>query len=766
MDILQGSLQRQSGVVTGYTTDPHQLQPGYQIQITHAVASEVGTGIASIVIDNENAPGIALVTVNLPSGATATGLVPGISVAITGVQPVSVGGTISSIVRSGQQVTVVMSGPTGLAPGALLTVNAGSGSTFNGAGILVVSVSTSTAGNTGDTFTYSQVDVDLAGPTGGTVSINWPIPNTPTPEFFEIIGIPSNDSFQIAVNYPDSPSGGWTTGRVTYAWNGTFQVQAIFDPVTPGGTDYLGFTYQQYGPDATAAADSTGTIIATPVGQAAPGQRQMVVFFQDRQGGITGISPPVDFVSNGSQYLSVADLPIGPPGTAARGVAFTGAQGAFFYYIPSTPQVNGQIVGTPTLINDNTTTAAIFDFSDTTLFQQNSAAQSGAISVQGNNLQNQIVLDGALGFGAYASRLMTWGQRSYIQPGGGGGGLLNMGFDGGYLANSPTLPLGWDTSANVGGALANGHFGQIWNISVVPGGAKGKLSQSIYQTANGTPIATGSTLYRLRGWFKLSAAAADLTFTSTISSASTSFTSTATISGALMPHGATGAFLEAEFSAAMPDAIPSDLLLTISAASSATTVILSVDDLFLPYAETPYFEDIYCAYSGNPTGFDGVSGILGPINDTHAVTNMGVRGSILAMLTKDPGGRLHVTEDNGVTEPSGWTVNERDTNCGALSAFCLTLSQGDDSTGSGGEEWLAWASSSGMRIWGGGTVMKISEEIQPNWSGLVTANDTSRNFPGINPAAVTSAASANCCLTTAAIPAGFAALITERSLVP
>lgn len=722
MEIAQGSLQRQSGVVTGITDDPHQLQVGYQVQISNALASEVGTGIASIVINNESAPGIATVTVTLDSGVTSHGLIPGLYVSMTGVKPVTVGGTISSISRAAQKVVVVMSAGTGLVPGAIVTINT-SGTTFDGI-FTVVDVSTST--NAGDTFTYLQVDVDLAGPSGGIVGLNWPITQTATPTFFKVIGVPSPTSFQVPINWAD---GTWTTGTVTYAWDGTFFVQSVFDPVTPGGTDYIGFTYQQYGPDATASPVS-GPIIATPVGQASPGQHQMVVFFQDRQGGITAISPAVNFVANGGQYLSVDNLPIGPPGTVARGVCFTGAQGAFFFYIPSTPQVNGQIVGTATLVNDNTTTARVFDFSDNTLYR------SLGISIQGNNLANQIVLDGALGFGYYASRLVTWGQRSYIQPGGGAGGMLNMGFDGGYNSLAPTLPLGWDTSANTGGALANGHFGQVWNVSVVPSAHKGELSQSIYQTAIGSPIASPNTLYRLRGWFLLSAAAADLTFTAKITSASTSFTSTATVSGALMSHSGTGAFLDATFSTAMPSAIPSDLILTIYASSSATTVTLSVDDLFLLFAESPYFQDVYGSYAGNQTGFDGVSGVFGPVNDTHAVTNMSVRQQELALLTKDPGGRLHITADNGVTEPSGWTVDERDTECGALSAFCLTQSQADDSTSSGGEEWFAWASASGMRIYGGGPVWKISQEIQPNWSGLSSSNDTSRNFPGINPAAV------------------------------
>ena len=53
----------------------------------------------------------------------------------------------------------------------------------------------------------------------------------------------------------------------------------------------------------------------------------MAVFFQDRQGGITAMSPAVPFIANGGQYLSVTNIPIGPPNVVARILAFTGVDG-------------------------------------------------------------------------------------------------------------------------------------------------------------------------------------------------------------------------------------------------------------------------------------------------------------------------------------------------------------------------------------------------------------------------------------------------------
>ena len=191
--------------------------------------------------------------------------------------------------------------------------------------------------------------------------------------------------------------------------------------------DQFTFTYQQYGPDATTA--SVGTV--TPYGQAAPGIHQCAVAFLTRNGAITAYSPPVQFVANGGQYVSVSNIPIGPPNVVGRILLFTSAMGAYFYYIPVPAEVNGQVVSSATQINDNTSTSAFLDFSDTTLLS------AIGVSIPGNDIAAQIVLDGALGFGYYASRLLTWGQRNVIQN------LLNMGFDGGQLPNNPLPFSGW-----------------------------------------------------------------------------------------------------------------------------------------------------------------------------------------------------------------------------------------------------------------------------------------------------------------------------------
>ena len=661
------TLVRSGGIVTANTTAAHQLQPGFQAQISGMTAAQVGGGIASILIDNEDLPGEATITT-----VSAHGLVPGLFVSLAGIPAAVVGTTITAITRNGQLVTVTTSAPHGLSPGALVTLAGNTPTSFNTTA-LVLNVISSTV------FTFAQVDVDAVGTVFGTVSLNWPIPNSATPTYFEVLSAPTATTFQVQMDYSD---GAWGAGgTVTYAWNGTFFVLTVPSPTS--------FTYKQPGPDATSSV--IGTV--TPYGQMSPGSHQLQVLFLTRNDAITEPSPPITFTANGGQYASITNIPIGPPNVIARILAFTGASGAYFFYIPATPQINGQIVGTSTQLNDNTSTSLLVDFSDTTLFNGIS------ISEPGNQIANQDTLDGALGFGFYASRLVAYGQRNKLQN------LLNMGFDGGYSPAATTTPAGWSGAT---GALVAAHFGMVWQAA--PGAT---LSQGFAADAYGDPIATPKTPYLFRCWLK--AASGAPTLTATISSASTGFSSTATLSPvAWYPYQ------QAAFSLPMPTAIPRDLVLKLTVGGSGS---IQVDDCAILYAAQPYRDTTcYGSYENNPEAFDGVSGVFGPADDTRkimeAVTMTVGQQTALYLGTQDPSGRLHKVINNGTTEPTYWPLSQVGANCGMLSAFCTTKSQADDSTASGGEEWFAWASASGARIYDGNQPWKISQENQPIWDAI------------------------------------------------
>jgi len=386
---------------------------------------------------------------------------------------------------------------------------------------------------------------------------------------------------------------------------------------------------------------------------------------------------------------------IGPPNVVARILQFTGAGGSYFFYLPTIPQVDGLIVGSSTQINDNTTTSCVLDFGDPTLFAGIGTSQGG------NNLANQQLLDSAVGFGFFANRLIAYGMRNRIQN------FLNMGFEGGYVSGGSggglsNIPAGWKgTGGN--GSLTAGHYGVVW----VAGSAS--LSQGAYQDSYGAPILSPNTLYRARFW----ANGNSKTVTITLSSSSTglSITATQSIISSIF-------WYETAFSGKTGATIGSDTILTVAATSGC-----QVDDISIIYDSNPYLTTtLWGSYVDNPEAFDGVSGVFSPTNDTHQVLECVElsRGqqSILVVATQDPGGRLHRIINNG-SEPAYWTVYQVGSNCGVLGPFATTKSQSDDSTSSGGEQWIAWASATGARIYDGTTPWKISQEIEPDWEAIV-----------------------------------------------
>ena len=649
--------------------------------------------VQSIVINNETAPGLALVTTTVPHG-----LAPEEYVTIIGVEPGTVANITSAQWSSGI-TTITTATNHNLNPGCVVqigSVSTATGTTkfeFNGTFTVETVPSPNQISYHQTPITAVDPDVITSTSNTGNIVISWPISDTPTPSYFQVESTPTATTFYVPMNYSN---GTWSTGVVGFIWEGTYYVTSV--PTTTQ------FQYRQYGPDGNTTA--IGTV--TPFGQAAPGFHLMRVNFLTRQRAVLKPSPYVKFTANGGQYLQVTNIPIGPDNVVARILEFTGSDGAYFFYLPIPAKIDGQIVSTATQINDNTTTSITLDFSDVTLFG------GLATSIPGNDLLQQIVLDGALGFGQYATRLVTYGQRNRIQN------FLNLSFDGGYLPSASTAPSGWTVGANPGVLAANPLIppSSTWLITIASGGGQsGVLSQSAYQDAYGNPILTGNTPYTLRVWLQPNVNDAALKFYAVISSVSTGFTSTATINGAAMSTA--GSFLEANFPVTMPQAIPEDMLLTIYAESTTNGTTVLVDEISVIYTQTPYLDgSLFASYGNNPEGIDGLSGKFGPVTDTRKVMDFGVMRETFYMLTQEPSGRLHETTDNGTTEPSGWTINEVGASCGALSAFSLTKSQADDTAASGGEEWMAWASLSGARIFGGAYPDKISQEIQPDWAQI------------------------------------------------
>jgi len=163
---------------------------------------------------------------------------------------------------------------------------------------------------------------------------------------------------------------------------------AYFVTGTPDPTKIIDPSY--YALVGSFAVHASVTVSAFPVGQMLPtlntayvseagnvssGTRFMIVLYLTRTGYVTGVSDAVpiacDITQDGRKIL-VQNIPVGPYNCVARICAFTvagdGSAGPY-YYIPFDDFANPgngamRLLQTATLIADNTTTSAYFDFID------------------------------------------------------------------------------------------------------------------------------------------------------------------------------------------------------------------------------------------------------------------------------------------------------------------------------------------------------------------------------------------------------------------
>ncbi len=190
----------------------------------------------------------------------------------------------------------------------------------------------------------------------------------------------ANDRIQVVIG-PAFPS--WLAGLAAPFAPTTVNVYAA--DVATGAAPPAASSYHNVATGkalgATVNVDSTGSGAAPPAGNGATltasssgnictGIRYMVVLFKNRNGAITGMTEAsviaINVPTPGAQQLWVGNIPTGPANTAARICAFTVAGGSTagdYFYIPSQDQVSG-VVMTATVIADNTTTSAIFNFTD------------------------------------------------------------------------------------------------------------------------------------------------------------------------------------------------------------------------------------------------------------------------------------------------------------------------------------------------------------------------------------------------------------------
>lgn len=632
-------------VITGMTPSTYNRTSAVVTAIPNSTTFKIAIGSGPTTggvggTVNVQSPSIVIAS-NIATATTAAAhsFVPGWQVQITGIANASVA-TIAAAAGSAARVagvsTITTTVAHGLPVGMKVAISGVTDTTFNGT-FVIASVPSTT------TFTYIQSSVADASSANGAVSL---------------------------------------------IWSDTFVITSVPTTTT--------FTYAQIAPDSITSSSGTATII----GRVVAGQHNVVLLFQTRTGYITAPCPPIQFTANGNSLILASNIPIGPSNVIARVFAFCGVGGDNYFFIPVQPIINGVVQGTATVVFDNTSTSAIFDFSDNTLFA------ALAIDTPGNNLFEQVVLGPCLGVGAYASRTFWWGERNKVQN------FLNMGFDGGYLPTAPTLPLGW-TNDTAGGALNSSSvdYGFAWQITG-DGTANplGRIYQAAYADAFTVAILQPSTAYTFRCWAVQVGSTGSLI--AEIYSPTSGVLATATI--AISGISATGGFVQANFNASTPATIPSDTVLRIYAQNQNLGDTLTFDECEAIYTINPYLNNVARAsYVVNPEAFDGVTGLIGPSSDPSPIRCMTVLRNTLLIKTAK---RVHETQDSPLGEPATWAVNQVSGSVGAISLRASDI--GSDSTGEGGLEWDITATRAGLFIYAGGEFSKISQEIQSIWEEI------------------------------------------------
>jgi hypothetical protein len=557
--------------------------------------------------------------------------------------------------------------------------------------------------------------IELSGLTANPAFNTTGVVSDATASTFQIAGFPAFTAAQIAEGVVPE------TGQAV-----TFGTEFVIDP---GPLTFGTANDPIYGND---SGTGTLTVIGGSIIPIGPGIRQGVVYFITETEYETTPSAPFQFSTpEGTDEIICSNIPIGPPDTIARALAFTeagqnGVAGENFYVIeePVTTTVDGVVATVPsTIINDNVTTQISLAFTDAVLLN------SREIDVQGDDLFNLIELGSSGWCIPYASRMFYGLQLNKINNWWTGGGLT---FDAGYLPSTTGIlqPLGWSTVNTVDQQLLispiTGQALYIKNTYGATTAQVGMIYQTAYQDPNLVAIIQPNTYYSVRvaceapSGITTGTLVIDLTdytpaigFGKTYGSFSVPLSSMSTVMQVF-----SGTLLTTQFTTS----VSANLQIRVYLANAGANADCLIDRIEVFPTLTPYLKaQVYGSYVGEPETIDASS--TGGIIDTTTENSQACMGAFvmhdLLYLLKTQS--WYSTQADPNSEPGGWGLKEVSDRVGTIGINSYDT----------GEEWCITACRAGIYGFDGGEPTKISQELwnlweQINWKAgdsIVVRND-------------------------------------------
>jgi len=461
------------------------------------------------------------------------------------------------------------------------------------------------------------------------------------------------------------------------------------------------------------AQNPAGTVSLT--GGLGAGVRQAVTIFETRNGYLTAPSPPVTFgTTTEDNSIVVSNICIGPPNVIARIVAFTPANGGFFFYIPqdiTIPNAGQPLTYTSTRVANNSDTQATFTFTDGLLMA------SVSIDSPGNDLFNQIEIGASCWVVPYAARNFYGLMNNKVAN------FVNTTFDGGFLTPGQfNYPAGWTPEPNInsnnGRLVTSPVFGFSYYIfNPGPGTVEvlGGMHQSAFQDAYQVPIIRPNTDYSIRVDVRTPAGITNLG--GQLLFDLVSYGPNPPVTGKLFaslgfPLSAmstqfqtlTGQFL---LKGNMPLTVPSDTILRLYASNLPAGADIEIDRFEIyPTREPTLTVDVMASYVDNLEAVDGVSGDLGiSVTNNQPVIGAFTQFDLLYFLKT---ASMFSTQDSPTEEPALWKIREISNKIGTIGIHSYDY----------GEEWMITACRQGVYIFSGREPIKISQEIQPVWDAI------------------------------------------------